>query len=136
MSMVPDNPFVGRQIVRATGAFVTILLVLLYIGFQSRILLLGPQVVLTSDLEVVQNERFVTITGQAQNLVRITLNGRQIFTDEAGNFEEDVFLENGYTIVTIAAVDRYGRQTKVERSFVYTPASINEARAHEDIFNS
>jgi hypothetical protein len=66
----------------------------------------------------------VTLRGHARNITHITLNGRPIFTDQAGYFQEAMMLENGYTIATIAATDRYGRTTAVSREFVFLPASI------------
>ena len=34
-------------------------------------------------------------------------------------FSEAVVLENGYTVVTLRAEDRYGRSRIIEKSFVY-----------------
>ncbi len=93
-----------------------------YTIFQARFLLAGPQLALTAPLDTVQNSRSVTIVGQAHNINHITLNDRQIFTNEYGEFNEDLILENGYTIATLAATDRYGRETKVSLPFVYQPA--------------
>jgi len=95
-----------------------------YITFQARFMIEGPQINLDYEPDQVQNERVVTLSGTAKNITEITLNGRQIFTDEYGHFDEALVLENGYTITTIAAVDRYGRRTQVVQPFVYIPASI------------
>lgn len=105
-------------------ATIIIGLVVVYVVFQARFLLLGPQLILTDETTVVSNKRFVTMSGQATNITRITLNGRQIFTDQDGYFEEEMMLENGYTIATVAAVDRFGRTTEVVREFMYLPASV------------
>lgn len=96
----------------------------LYITFQARFMIIGPQITLRNEPEMVQNGRVVQIAGEARNIARISLNGRSIFVDETGQFEEDLILENGYTIATIAAVDRYGRETVISRPFVYKPASL------------
>lgn len=98
--------------------------IILYIVFQARFLLIGPQLVLLEELPAVTNERFVTIVGQATNITSITLNGRPIFTDEDGYFSEEMMLENGYTIATVAATDRFGRTTDIVREFMYLPASV------------
>ena len=92
--------------------------------FQARFLIEGPRVIIDQEPSSVENIRVVTISGSARNIAKITLNDRQIFTDRAGYFREALVLENGYTIATIKAVDRYGRETRVVRSFVYTPTSI------------
>ncbi|MCA9366473.1 hypothetical protein KC722_02735 [Candidatus Kaiserbacteria bacterium] len=95
----------------------------LYIMFQARLLISGPSLTLTNEPSVTQTERRITLSGSAKNITEIYLNGRPISTDEAGDFTESVVLENGHTLVRVSAKDRYGRETSIERSFVYTPYS-------------
>jgi hypothetical protein len=79
----------------------------------------GPQIAIIHSETISENRRLVTLEGTAHNIVRMTLNGRQIFTDKYGNFKESVVLENGYTVATLQAEDRYGRETIRTREFVY-----------------
>ena len=95
-----------------------------YVIFQARFLIQGPSVTLINEPSSVQNAKIIHLMGNAHNITKITLNGRQIFTDKSGYFDEALVLENGYTIATIAATDRYGREKDVVRQFVYTPTSI------------
>lgn len=100
----------------------TLIGILLFIGyvlFQARFILEGPQIILTNQDSVVQTTALVHIEGHARNIVRMTLNGRQIYTDTTGNFNEALVLENGYTIATLQAEDRYGRTTILTQEFVY-----------------
>jgi hypothetical protein len=124
MTPFGSHPFPFRTLVRTSLIVLLLLLLLLYILWQARFLLLGPQVTLTTEPPRVSNERIITLTGEASNISKITLNGRQIFTDPSGHFSEALVLENGYTIATIAATDRYGRTTTLARPFMYTPASL------------
>ena len=94
-----------------------------YVTFQSRLLIAGPSITLTNNPEIVREDRVVTVEGTAQNVVFITLNGRPIFIDERGHFRQLLVLQDGYTIMTIRAEDRYGREIMLERPFVYLPAS-------------
>jgi Glucodextranase, domain B len=110
-------------IVRTGLVLVLLFGLVLYVLWQARFLLAGPQVTITEAPDRITAERIVTIAGQTSNITSITLNGRQIFTDPTGYFREALVLENGYTIATIAATDRYGRTTQVERPFIYIPAS-------------
>lgn len=121
---ITSNHFTLRVLMHYTIGSIGLLALLAYITFQARFLIEGPQIILTEEPPRVENVRTITLTGTAKNIAEISLNGRQIFTDERGHFEEAVVLENGYTIVTIAAVDRYGRHTSVVRPFIYIPASI------------
>lgn len=89
--------------------------------YQSRLLITGPVVTLTNEPDAIQTERTITLTGVAENITHITLNDRAIVTTQDGRFIETVVLENGYSTVEIAANDRYGRETQVSRTFIYTP---------------
>lgn len=91
----------------------------LYVLFQARFIIAGPTVVFNPSATNPQTERVIELSGTARNIVRMTLNGNPIYTDATGYFNEDVILENGYTIVTLQAEDRYGRVRMYSREFVY-----------------
>jgi len=116
------QPF--RSAVLGGLVLVGILLVLTYVSYQARFLIVGPQITVTDVPPIQQNQRVVTLEGSATNISRVWLNDRPIFTDPKGNFSTDVVLQNGYTILTLEAEDRYGRQTSLTHEFVYTPATF------------
>jgi len=116
--------FTLRNILYYVWVIVILGILLSYIIFQARFMIEGPQITLIHEPSRLQNERIITLSGTAKNITEISLNGRQIFTDEYGNFDEALVLENGYNINTLAAIDRYGRQVQVVRPFIYIPASI------------
>jgi hypothetical protein len=95
-----------------------------YVLFQARYLIFGPQITLEATHPGRTNQPVVILRGHAHTIARLWLNDRQIFTDRAGNFEEALVLENGYTIATLAAEDRFGRRTTLTREFVYVPATF------------
>lgn len=97
-----------------------------YTLFQARFLIAGPEITLTETIPSIQTERLVTLIGTAQNITKLTLNDREIYTDRAGHFQEALVLENGYTIATLKAEDRYGRRETLIQPFVYTPALVRE----------
>lgn len=96
-----------------------------YILFQARFLLQGPVISFDQSADLVQAKPVVTLSGQASNITSLTLNGREIYTDQAGYFTETLVLENGYTVATIMARDRYGRERAYEQRFVYTGSQNN-----------
>lgn len=112
-----------RSLLKFVSLTIALVLVLAYVTFQARFLIIGPVIKLTTNTEPIYNERIIEIAGTASNVSAITLNGRAIYTDERGYFSEPLVLENGYTIMTLHAEDRYGRTTTLTRSFVYRPAS-------------
>ena len=118
------NPFLLRSLLFSLGVGVALVLLGAYVLYQARFLILGPQIVLSSDWAVEQSQRVISLEGQMFNIVKATLNGRTIYTDERGFFKEALILENGYTIATLEAEDRYGRNTRIEQPFVFVPRSI------------
>jgi hypothetical protein len=124
MTGIDTSTLTLRTIVRYALAIILVTVLIAYIIFQARFLIQGPTITLTNEPSSVENSHTVTLTGQARNIAKITLNDRPKFTDTSGYFSEALVLENGYTIATITATDRYGRETRVVRTFVYTPTSI------------
>ena len=86
------------------------LVFLLYIIFQARFLLLGPQVSISSPQDGETAGPVVTVSGQARNAAWISLNGRQIFTDEKGLWQEKLIVAPGLSIMTVTVRDRFGRE--------------------------
>ena len=94
--------------------------VIYYASFQSRELLAGPYIVFESpENGAVVDESLVTITGSVERISFIRLNGRQIFVDEEGVFEEKLPLLPGHNIMELRATDRFGRITTQELYLTY-----------------
>ncbi len=103
-------------------------LLLWYIVFQARLLITGPSLTLDTDTPSLATTRAITLSGTAGNIVSLTLDNRPIFTDDSGAFHEQLVLEYGYTIMTLRARDRYGREKTLTKQFVYTPAYTQKAQ--------
>ncbi|MEK7169698.1 MAG: hypothetical protein AAB767_00230 [Patescibacteria group bacterium] len=98
---------------------------IVYAYFQSREYLRGP--VLTIDEP--QNGSFsttslVTLVGHARNISFLTLNGKQVFTDEQGRLRESLLLQNGYNIMTLEGKDRFGHTVEKRLELVYKPEAV------------
>lgn len=91
----------------------------LYVSWQARFLIAGPKVAIEGEMSTAQNERVIMLKGAASNVTKLYLNGRPIAINQQGGFVEGVVLENGHTIVSIDAEDRYGRRVHWEKPFVY-----------------
>ncbi len=112
-----------RRLIKYWLIAIVSLLTIGFVVFQARFLITGPQIILRDLPQGPQNSRQITIIGDAYNISHLWLNDRPIYTDTKGRFEEAIVLENGYTIATLRAQDRYGRTTKVNAPLVYMPAS-------------
>ena len=78
--------------------------------FEARQLIAGPSIVLTSPRDgSATSSAAVIIEGIARNISFLTINDAPAFADEAGHFYEVLTPPAGYTIVTVAATDRFGR---------------------------
>ena len=95
--------------------FLIILLILLiaYSLYQARALLVGPQIWIGNpqDGDTVEDP-LVIMEGQSKNIAWISLNDRQIFTDENGQWSEKLLVSPGLSIMTVKARDRFGRKTE------------------------
>ncbi|PIR84832.1 hypothetical protein COU16_00385 [Candidatus Kaiserbacteria bacterium CG10_big_fil_rev_8_21_14_0_10_47_16] len=107
--------------IRIGGIILLIGLAIWYAHFQARSLLAGPQIFLDTPVQTVQGNQIIPVRGHAENITKITLNGTTIHTDESGYFNTLLTLPAGYTIMTIHAEDRYGRETSFSQSLVYNP---------------
>lgn len=95
----------------------------MYVLFQARNIISGPEIILTDSYTPIQHEKIITLTGITKNIVKLTLNGKEIHTDERGAFTQMLVLAQGYSIVSLTAKDRFGRMTEVRREYVYVPPS-------------
>jgi hypothetical protein len=120
MDIVGQPTITLPGLLKVVGSILLGIMVLGYVIFQARHLIVGPQITLTSDVPASIATSSVVIQGIAENITSLSLNGRTIFTTDTGVFEEVVVLPIGYTMVTIEAVDRYGAHARLERGVVRT----------------
>jgi hypothetical protein len=116
--MIEQN---GKAIIKISIIVLIITVIVGYSYFQSRNLINGPQIVLTSPKtgSTLANP-LVAITGNASNISFLSLNDRQIFVDKDGTFNEELLLSPGYNVWTIQAKDKFGRivTKKIELVFI------------------
>lgn len=105
------------------------IIALAFYGYrQSRQYLRGPVIVVTEPEDGFSSILpLLSITGKAGNAAFLTLNGKQIFTDEQGGFSEKLLLQEGYNIITIAAKDRFGRTAQRTLELVHKPINNTES---------
>jgi len=88
-----------------------VVLVLGYGLFEARRLIQGPEITITSPRDgTATSSDMVTIEGTAQNISFLTINDAPAYTDASGYFTETLSPPAGYTVFTVAAVDRFGRR--------------------------
>lgn len=101
---------------------IPIILIGAYAYHQSKNLLEGPSLVIApAPLVTTLTQPLVTIAGKAERISYLTINHQQIFTNQAGEFAEQLLLARGYNIITVTARDRFGRLKEKILELVYDP---------------
>lgn len=108
---MPRTTITAGVILRWFLISVVVAMFVLYVLWQSRIFITGPVITITTPPPATTSAAYVEVAGRAENIVWITVNDRPIVTTPAGEFNERIILESGYTIVQLEAADRFGRTT-------------------------
>ncbi len=102
--------------------FLVIIGVFAYGIFQARNYILGPHIVLESPKDGQSfKETLISVNGKAKNVSYIALNGRPIYIDNDGNFNEDILLAPGLNIIVIEAKDKFGAKVLLRRQVTLIP---------------
>ncbi len=98
------------------------LLVLGYAYFEARGFLLGPSISIAGSVSTV-HDPFVHITGTAQRISSLSMNGQPIPVTESGAFDQPYVLAPGVNRIVFDAKDTYGRTSRQVVEIVYEPPS-------------
>ena len=98
-----------KKIVKWVSLSLLFIFIVGFAFFNSRSLIFGVKI---RDVELTPGTgdeiNVIKITGNAKNAKVLTLNGREISIDQAGNFNETIALLLGYNIITLKAEDKFG----------------------------
>ena len=90
-----------------------IIIVIGYSVFALKGIVQGPRIVVSAPQNGSSTTTpLIAIIGRVLRGSTITLNGATSTLDLAGNFAETLLLAPGYNIMTLEAMDRYGRSDK------------------------
>jgi hypothetical protein len=105
----------------------------LYALFQARFLIIGPYIRIEEPKNgALLDTELVVVKGVSKNAAWLSMNGRQIFTDEKGHFSERLVLSEGTSIITFEARDRFGRVRDKSVQVIYKPSEkLNETEEKE-----
>lgn len=109
-----------KIIIKVIIGFILFIIIAGYSYYEGRDFLAGPKIEITSPQNgTTQNQSLLNIRGTTKNISKLLLNDKQIFTDEEGNFNEELLLSLGYNIIEIRADDRFERETKKTLEIIY-----------------
>ncbi len=107
---------------KVTLCIVLVLTILLYTLYQSRKVIEGPAITISSPADgATIATSTISIVGQVFNSSDISINGDPIVIDESGNFKEERILLPGLNIITIQAKNQFKRSTEKILQIVYKP---------------
>jgi len=114
-----------RKNIRIAMIVLLLLLVVGYTSYETERLITGPSIAVSSPAngETVSTST-IEVTGVAKNINAISLDDRNIFIDEKGNFKEELLLSEGYNVITLKANDKFGSETEKTLEVIYKPAMI------------
>lgn len=109
-----------KKIIARSFAVLLTVSVLGYAYFRAKDFLVGPVVVFeTPKNGATVTSPVLTISGSSRNLSFISLNGRKIFTDKNGDWNEKIALLPGYNIIEADVKDRFGCEVKKTLHIIY-----------------
>lgn len=99
----------SKKIIKISLISVFFILILGYALFVSKDLIFGVKI---RDVNLIDGatltESVQKVSGNARHAIHLTLNGREISINQAGDFRETIALLPGYNIITIRAEDKFG----------------------------
>jgi len=102
--------------------FIGIILVFVgYLAFQLKGFVFGSDLMVLSPQEGEHlHSSHVFVRGQALGMSFLSLDGRTIFTDDEGFFEEELILPYGLNIIRIIGEGRFGKMFEEKRMLYIT----------------
>jgi Glucodextranase, domain B len=98
-----------KKIIKIVLMSALFVFIVLYGLFNARNLIFGVKIKEVNMVYGTEGEKnVVKITGNAKNAKILSLNGREISIDQAGNFNETIALLPGYNIISLKAEDKFG----------------------------
>ncbi|MBT4120884.1 MAG: hypothetical protein HOA57_01430 [Candidatus Magasanikbacteria bacterium] len=121
--MVHPNKEVKRNYLHDLPAFlrygfviIFLLSLFFYLGMQVKNIVEPPRLEVYSPPQgFITNEMSMVLNGETDKEVSVSLNGKDIGTDEEGNFEEVIDLSPGVNTLTIEARKKHGKTTREVR---------------------
>lgn len=102
-----------KKVIKVSSLSFIACLIVFYSIYQARFIIEGPKVSIWDPQNgSTVSKSVLDIKGEAKNIARLSLDGRQIFVNEQGSFKERVLLSEGFNEITISAQDKFGRETQ------------------------
>jgi hypothetical protein len=101
-----------------TGSFLTLFVFIVVFSYD-KMSFLVKGVKIEANISHDNNSSIVSIKGNAEKAIHLTLNGREIFIEKDGTFREPIALLPGFSVVTLLAEDKFGKTDEKKFEVMY-----------------
>jgi len=108
--------FVTPKTIGVLAAIAAVIFVVGYLFYQLNFLMRAPKLAIyepANDLTMEQSA--ITVTGQSEPGVKLTINGQEVYIDKDGGFSQEINLNQGLNLIVISAVNRFGKSSSETR---------------------
>lgn len=119
-----------KRILSWGGIILLVSIIIIYAYIQAQGIIEGPDIVLESPSSQTSTTSLVEVRGYVKNARATTLQGRSIFIDTEGRFDEKLLLLEGYNIIVLTAEDAQGRTKRKTFEIIYNdlhPPLVSQA---------
>ena len=103
--------FDGGFNVKLFVIIISVILLVSYGIFNARDMLMGPTIEMFNPIaDIETNDNMLIVKGRVKNISFVTLNGKSIYVDRDGLFEEKLLLVPGSNIIEVKAKDRFKKE--------------------------
>lgn len=114
-----NSPLITPKIIAITIACLLIFSSGFYLYSQANFIFSPPALDLYNPLRDIEtNEKNMEVSGKTSAGSQIFINGQPIFTDETGNFKENIPLQEGMNTLNISSENRTGKKTEIVRNII------------------
>ncbi len=87
-----------------------------FLAFQYRDAFIPPPLSLTSPRQTVIRSTEITVSGKTDSNAVVLINGQVVTVDENGQFQKQIAVFPGKTMIVVTARNRFGKETVLQKS--------------------
>jgi hypothetical protein len=110
----------GKKILKIGSLAVFFAFIIIYAFSRSSNLMFGVEI---KNVNIIHGSKvadpILRVTGNANNAINLTLNGREISIDQNGDFSETIALLPGYNIINLRAQDKFENKDEKNYQLIY-----------------
>lgn len=116
VNFTPFTPKFFRNIIIA----VLVLGILVYLGWELFRVISPPALSVTYPPDrLVTESKNLKITGQTEPESKVLVNGKEVYVDSRGHFQEEIVLKEGINVIKVSAYKKQGKESVVSREILY-----------------